>query len=76
MERIRLNKIAHQKFFTSNPSIILSASIIIKALMTRRNNPRVRKVMGMVKMIMRGLMVAFKRAKSAATRKAVPKSAV
>lgn len=58
---------AHQKLATPNPSINLSASNIIKALITSKNKPRVRMVAGNVKRISNGFTKTFKMAKTMAT---------
>jgi hypothetical protein len=60
-ESNKLKSSAHQKPATSNPGIIASAIKIIKALITRRNNPKVKTVKGIVSRIRIGLMVRFSR---------------
>ena len=67
MERIKLNNKAIQKPVTLKPSIRLSANIIIKALITNKNKPKVRMVTGKVKMIRIGFMVTLNNAKTTAT---------
>ena len=52
---------------TPNPSIKLSASRIIKALITNKNNPNVKIVIGNVRIIKRGLTKIFKIANTKAT---------
>ena len=73
-ESTRLNRRAHQKLSTENPLTISAASITIKALMTSKNKPRVKMVIGMVKKIKIGLMVMFNKAKRAAMKMPVAKS--
>lgn len=76
MERIKL-KISDQKNpSTIIPSISLSAIIMISALITKRNIPRVRMVIGRVKRINNGLTIAFKKASTNAKMMAVVKSAI
>lgn len=65
-ESTKLNNSAHQKLPTANPLTISAASITIKALITNKNKPKVRMVIGMVKNIKIGLIVMFNKAKSAA----------
>ena len=42
--------------------------MIIKAFITNKKNPRVKKVIGIVKMVRMGLTTVFKNAKTKATR--------
>jgi hypothetical protein len=70
-DRIKLNKRAHQKPLTSKPSTNLSVSRIIPAFITKRKNPIVNNVMGMVKMVRIGLTTLFIKASTKATSKEV-----
>ena len=47
---------AHQKVLTSRPGTIHATSIIIKALITKVNKPKVKMLIGNVKMISKGLI--------------------
>lgn len=67
------NSKAVQKLLTLNPSINLSARRMIKALITNKNNPNVRMVIGKVRIIKMGFKMAFKNANTAATIIAVVK---
>ncbi len=62
---------AHQKLFTSKPSINLSANKIRKALMATRNKPNVNMVAGKVKITMTGFNTALKKESTNAVRKAI-----
>lgn len=73
-DKIKLNKRAFQKLFTVNSGISFVTSIIIKAFITKRKKPRVKKVIGIVKIVKIGLTTVFKKAKTTATNKAVIKS--
>ena len=66
-----LKKKAVQNPSTRKPGTILSTSKTIKALMTKRNKPIVKMVIGIVRMIKRGLIIIFNNAKTAATLSAV-----
>lgn len=55
-----LNNKAHQKLSTAKPEIRKSASKIITALITSKNNPRLRMVIGIVRIISSGLTITFK----------------
>ena len=68
------NKIAHQNPSTQKPSITRSAKRIIKALITNKNNPKVIKVMGSVRMINSGLRVKLINMMNAAKINPVKKS--
>lgn len=70
---MRLNKSAVQKLETAKPSTILAQSMIISALMTRRNNPKVIKVTGNVRSTRIGFMNKFNNPKTTATIIAVTK---
>jgi hypothetical protein len=63
-----LNHSAHQKFFTENPSISRSASMMMLALITSKKRPRVKTVMGMVNRMSRGFTTELRKASTAATR--------
>lgn len=67
----KLNKSAFQKPSTPNPSINLSHNIIIEALITNKNKPKVTKVIGIVKKINIGFKKVFSNANTTATIKAV-----
>lgn len=58
---------AVQNPLTPNPSINLSAKRIIRALITKRNNPRVKMVTGNVKIIKIGFTKRLRIAKTKAT---------
>ena len=58
---------AVQSEFTAKPSIILSANMIIAALMINKNRPKETIVIGSVKMIKIGFKNAFRMASTAAT---------
>ena len=62
-----LNSNAVQNPFTPKPSINLSASRIMQALITNKNKPRVTMVIGIVKMIKIGFKIALSNAKTTAT---------
>lgn len=68
-----LNSNAIQKLLTENPLINLSASRIIHALITSKNNPNVKIVIGKVSITKMGFRMAFKKAKTAATIMAIVK---
>ena len=72
-ERTMLKSRAHQKFFTLKPEIILSTSKIIRALITRRKSPKVNIVIGIVKNIKTGFIIAFTKAMQSAVTMAVRK---
>lgn len=76
MDSNTLNSNAHQKLATVNPSTKKSQSMTRKALMTKRNRPKVRKVTGMVTMISAGLKKVFKSANTKATQMVVCQSAM
>ena len=59
MERSKLNRSAHQKFWTLNPGTIALASIISRAFMTKVNSPRVRTFIGRVRIMRTGFINAF-----------------
>jgi hypothetical protein len=63
----KLKSSAHQKPSMLNPEINQSISIIMTALITRRNKPNVIKVAGRVKKTKSGFIVMFKSASTAAT---------
>lgn len=62
-----LKSIAVQILDTPKPSINLSANNMIKALITNKNNPKVKMVIGSVKMISKGFTKTFKIANTKAT---------
>ncbi len=66
-ERIMLKNSAHQKPSTLNPGTILSVIMIIIALITRVNNPRVRILIGRVRVNRTGLINALTNPKTMAT---------
>src|SRR6218665_14009 len=72
-DKMRLKRSAHQKPSTSKPSTSFDDKIMMKALMTRRNSPKLKTVTGMVRMIMMGFTTAFKNDNTAATISAVKK---
>lgn len=69
-DKIKLNSIAVQKLFTLNPATNFWAIKIIPALITSKNNPSVKMVIGMVKKVNTGLTMAFKKANTTANIKA------
>ena len=71
MDKRILNNIATQILVTENPSINLSANNIINALITNRNNPSVRMVIGRVRIINIGFTNKFKIDSTTATITAV-----
>lgn len=64
---------AHQKETTANPGTIAATSIIIKAFTTKVKRPNVIKLMGKVRIKMRGLTNIFKIPKTIATTVATQK---
>jgi len=70
-DKMILNKRAHQKPLTLKPSINSDAIIIIRALITNKNKPKVRKVIGIVKKINTGLNTELRTAMTKATMSAV-----
>jgi len=73
MESIKLKPIAHQNPSTRKPGMTLSASRIIRALITNKNNPKVINVIGIVSTINIGFKVTFNMARNAATISALQK---
>ena len=73
MDKRMLKSTAVQKLLTPKPLMKLSANIIIHALMTNKNKPKVTMVIGSVRIIKMGFKMAFKKAKTAATIIAVVK---
>ena len=76
MERIILNNNAHQKPSILIPSINLAVSKIIAAFITKRKSPSVTIVMGSVRKISIGFIIAFKQASTNAKIIAVVKLAI
>jgi hypothetical protein len=70
-KRLKIN--AHQKPSIVNPGTSLLARMIIKALITNRNNPNVTMVIGRVRSTRSGFSKAFKMANTNAKTKAVVK---
>ncbi|MNR39324.1 hypothetical protein D3C85_1575270 [compost metagenome] len=68
----KLNINAHQNPSTLNPSISFAPHIIINALITKRNNPRVMIVTGNVRITKMGLIIMLRSPKTTATINAVP----
>ncbi len=62
-----LNNRAHQKFLTSNPPTKSSASIIIIAFITNKNNPKDSIVAGIVKITRIGFTKVFNKDRTTAT---------
>lgn len=73
IDKIILKSKAHQKPFTKKPSINLLASKIIPALITSKNNPRVKMVKGMVNKTKTGFKNVFRKANTIAISKALVK---
>jgi len=67
IDKIKLNKSAHQKLRTSNPSINRSVKMIIMPLITIKNNPIDKRVIGIVNMVRIGFTMAFIKASTNAT---------
>jgi len=67
MESRILKRIAVHILDTPKPSISLSANNMINALITNKNKPNVRMVIGNVKIINNGFTKTFKMAKTKAT---------
>ena len=67
MDSKMLKSNAAQKPETAKPSTNLSAKIIITALITKINKPKVTRVAGSVKKINKGLTTIFNKAITAAT---------
>ena len=74
-DNIILNSKAVKKVSTSKPPTILSHNIIIKPLMTNKNNPSVKKVIGKVNKTKIGLIKILSKPKTMATKSAVVKLA-
>lgn len=72
--RLKIN--AQKNPSTLMPSINLSAMIMMSALMTKRNKPSVKTVMGRVNNISKGFTRTFKTANTIAKMTAVLKSAI
>jgi len=75
-ERTRPKSKAHQKPATENPGTIQAQSIISKALMTRVNNPKVKILIGNVKITRIGLIIALIMPKTTAIKSAVIKLSI
>ena len=73
MESNKLNNKAYQKPETPKPSISLSPIKMITALITKRNNPNVIIVTGIVKNTNTGFKNVFNKASTMATIRAVEK---
>jgi hypothetical protein len=71
--RMMLKSKAHQKPSTTNPGTILPMSMMIKALITNRNRPRVTMVTGIVRNIRTGRRNVLIMARAMATMTAVAK---
>ena len=71
IDNTRLNHKAVQKPSTLNPSTNLSANKMIKAFITNRNNPKVKKVIGNDKIVRIGFTIVLRNAKTTATKNAV-----
>ena len=67
MDNKMLKSKATQNPLTANPSINLSARIMMQALITNRKRPKVTMVIGMVRIIKIGFKIAFSNAKTIAT---------
>lgn len=70
-ERTMLKKNAVQKPSTLNPGTIADTIIIIKAFITRVNNPKVRILIGNVRITNKGFMNIFTSPNTKATNNAV-----
>ncbi len=71
IDNTKLNHKAVQNPSTLKPSTNLSANKIINALMTNKNNPKVKNVIGSDKIVRIGFTIVFKNAKTTATKNAV-----
>lgn len=58
-DRMRLKANAHQNPSTSKPGVIVSTNSMINALITSRNSPNVKRVIGIVKITRSGFTMAF-----------------
>ncbi len=70
IERIKLNNNAHQKPSTWKPLTNFPAKIIIKAFIANKKKPKVKTVIGIVRIVKIGFTIVFKNAKTTATIKA------
>lgn len=70
-ESNRLKIMAHQKLVTWKPSIKLAAKSMMMALMTRRNRPKVKIVIGKVRMTKIGFTKKLSKLSTTATIMAV-----
>jgi hypothetical protein len=70
-ERTILNPTAHRKLETSNPSTSPLTIIIKSPLIIRENKPNVKKLIGRVNIVTKGLMKVLISAKTTATTNAV-----
>lgn len=75
MDNIILKNSAVQNESTLNPPTILSHNMMIKALITNKNNPKVTKVIGKVNITKMGLIKILSSPRTTATIKAVVKPA-
>ena len=75
-DKRRLNKSAHQKPSTVKPLTSLLATQIINTLMTKRNSPNVKIVIGKVSIIKTGFNIAFRMANTIANTSAVQKVSI
>ena len=73
IDKIKLNNSAVKKFSTAKPATNLAQSKIIKALITKRNNPKVKNVTGSVSKTKSGFTNKFNNPKTIATQMAVIK---
>jgi hypothetical protein len=73
---IKAPSTAHQKFTMTNPLTIWDASMSIRALITSKNNPNVKIVIGKVNNIKIGLITTLIIPSTAATITATRKSAI
>ena len=71
IERIILNKSAHQKPFTLNPGTNSDTKSISNALITKVNNPTVKILIGRVRKITNGLIKKLTIPKTIATQSAL-----
>ncbi len=69
-ESKRLKIMAVKNPSTLKPSTNFSAKIMMMALITNKNRPKEKMVMGIVRIVKMGLTTAFKKAKTTATIKA------
>ena len=71
IETIKLNSNAENQPSTLKPGTISADHLMMRILMTSKNNPNVKMVMGMVRIIKNGFTKLFNKPNTAATKMAV-----